>query len=388
MGALTKSCDSGIPPYDGQASMPDVGRPEFPAGHLMIRSVELRNFRSFNRAKLSDLSRINIVVGDNGSGKTALLEGMFLAAGPSPEIALRTRQWRGYEGERYTGTVEELERALWGDMFHNFNFSKPAVVTLTGTQNHNRTLRVTARGEKNPLTAPNRIARRSGKVAVEPIPIEFRWQIPLRNDLVVYPRFDDGRLYLPHMPETEIQATFFAANRTYSAMETAQRFSSLSKLYQDEKFVRMFTEHFQRITGLSIQSSAQVPMLFADVTSIAEKIPLSLTSGGMNKLAAILLTPANQPGGVVLIDEIESGFYHKRLPQIWRSIYALAVEYKSQVFASTHSAECLEAVSALAAEHPDDFSLIRPVMEGGETVLRQFSGSRFVTAMEEQIDIR
>jgi len=43
----------------------------------MIEAVELRNFRSFEKADLSDCTRINIVVGDNGSGKTALLEGLL-----------------------------------------------------------------------------------------------------------------------------------------------------------------------------------------------------------------------------------------------------------------------------------------------------------------------
>jgi putative AbiEii toxin of type IV toxin-antitoxin system len=360
MCAITKSCDSSVQRRDQQDKISPQSS-DLPPGYLMIKSVELRNFRSFNRAKLENLSRVNIVVGDNGSGKTALLEGIFLAAGPSPEIALRARQWRGFEGERYTGTVEELERALWGDLFHKFDFEKTATVNLIGTQYHNRTLKITAR-HKNPLTALSRKRRRAGeKPSTDPLPIEFRWQTPLRNDLVIYPRFEDGRLYLPYMPETEIRASFFAANRTYSALETAQRFSSLSKSFGDEKFVRLFTEHFHRITGLSIQSSAQVPMLFATVTNIPEKIPLSLTSGGMNKLAAILLAPANQPGGVVIIDEIETGFYHKRLPMIWKSIHALAVEYKSQVFASTHSAECLEAVAELAEQYPEDFSIIRPV---------------------------
>lgn len=390
MSAITKGCDSAVQPGDHHDKIPLLARSAvLPKGYLMIRSVEFRNFRSFNRAKLDNLTRVNIVVGDNGSGKTALLEGIFLAAGPSPEIALRTRQWRGNEGDRYSGTVEELERALWGDLFHKFDFQSPAVVTILGTQHHNRTLRVTFRGQKNPLAAPNRKARRSGaKIATDPLPIEFRWQMPLRNDMVIYPRFEEGKLYLPLMPESEIQATFFAANRTYSALETAQRFSVLSKHFEDDQFIRLFSEHFQRVTGLSIQASAHIPMLFATLKDIPEKIPISLASGGMNKLAAILLAPAVQPGGVVLIDEIESGFYHKRLPMIWESIHSLAEQYNSQVIASTHSAECLEAAAGIAEKYPGDFSVIRPVLENGETILRQFSGNRFVGAIEERIDIR
>ncbi len=360
-----------------------------PTGYRMIKSAEFRNFRSFNHARLENCARINIVVGDNGSGKTALLEGLFLAAGPSPEIALRTRAWRGYEGERYTGTNEEVERALWGDLFHKFDFEKAASVSLLGSHDHNRSLKITFRSQKNLLTAPNRKARRAGaQPDLTPKPIEFRWQVPLRNDTVVYPQLQNGHLYLPGVSETEVMTTFFAANRTYGALETAQRFSSLSKNFKDDEFYDLFKKHFPRTNDLSIEVSAGLSMLFIALKDLPEKIPISLASGGMNKLAALLLAPAVQPGGIVLIDEIESGFYHRRLQGIWEALYQMADRYGSQIFASTHSAECLEAAAAVAEKHPKEFLVIRPVLENGETKLRQFTGDRFINAISEQIDVR
>jgi AAA15 family ATPase/GTPase len=56
---------------------PSLACPFIPSGDLMIETVELLNFRAFGEAKLLDCRRINVVVGENGSGKTALLEGMF-----------------------------------------------------------------------------------------------------------------------------------------------------------------------------------------------------------------------------------------------------------------------------------------------------------------------
>jgi ABC-type lipoprotein export system ATPase subunit len=392
MGPLTKSCDAPFRASVSGCSMPPDGAvpgSRFPVGYKMIKSAEFNNFRSFNHAKLENCTRINVVVGDNGSGKTAFLEGIFLAVGPSPEIALRTRVWRGYDQERYQGTVEELEQALWGDLFHNFVFDRPANVSLIGTHAHNRSLKITFRSQKDLFVAPNRKARRAGAQANQiSQPIEFRWQVPLRNDVVVYPNFQGGQLYLPGVPDIAVQTTFFAANRTYPAMETAQRFSSLSKTFQEEKFYDVLKEHFPQIIDVSIEVSAGLSMLFASIKNIPEKIPISLASGGMNKLAAILLAPAVQPGGIVLIDELESGFYYKRLPMIWSALRKMAEECNSQIFVSTHSAECLEAAKGVAEKFPQDFMVIRTVLEKGETKLRQFSGEKFVHAIDEQIDIR
>src|SRR5262245_52823116 len=98
----------------------------------MIHSFVIRNFRSFNDQEVEDCRRVNIIVGDNGSGKTALLEALFLAAGVSPELVIRTRSWRGYESGGMSGTHEDLHEALWGDLFHKLRSNQPALVSLKG----------------------------------------------------------------------------------------------------------------------------------------------------------------------------------------------------------------------------------------------------------------
>ena len=42
-------------------------------GYQMIRSIDIKNFRCFQRLEIKDCARLNVVVGDNGAGKTALL---------------------------------------------------------------------------------------------------------------------------------------------------------------------------------------------------------------------------------------------------------------------------------------------------------------------------
>jgi AAA ATPase domain len=48
----------------------------------MVTSVEIRNFRGFEEIAVSDLASINIIVGDNASGKTAFLESIYLGLHP------------------------------------------------------------------------------------------------------------------------------------------------------------------------------------------------------------------------------------------------------------------------------------------------------------------
>ena len=356
----------------------------------MINSIHIKNFRSFNEIKIDDCRRINIIVGDNGSGKTALLEALFLAAGVSPELAIRTRSWRGFEAERMAGSHEDVHQALWADLFHKFQTNKPAFVSLRGTDEQTRSVTVNLhRRGRVRLVPPSR--KRPGapvKAVPEPSPIEFKWKIRGFPDVKVVPRFEKNELVFPPVPDSAVKASFFSASRIASGLEVANRFSLLSRTFLDEQFIQEFNHLYANITDLSVEVTAGSPMLFAKVEELPEKIPLSLASGGMSKLAAILLAMPSQSGGVILVDEIENGFYYKRLPMVWRAIVEFARQYECQIFASTHSIECLDAVAALAGENPDEFCVMRTVQKNGEGKIRWFGGDKFSDAVAENIEIR
>ena len=48
---------------------------------MRIDVLELRNFRNFEARQFRFKPQFNLVVGDNGSGKTALLDAVAIAAG-------------------------------------------------------------------------------------------------------------------------------------------------------------------------------------------------------------------------------------------------------------------------------------------------------------------
>ena len=53
----------------------------------MIKTFTVENFCSFERIEVRDMRRLNLLVADSGSGKTALLEAIYLAMGVSPETS-------------------------------------------------------------------------------------------------------------------------------------------------------------------------------------------------------------------------------------------------------------------------------------------------------------
>jgi AAA domain, putative AbiEii toxin, Type IV TA system len=359
----------------------------YPPGFRMIESIDLLNFRGLSSATLRDCRRINLLVGENGSGKTALLEGVFLAAGPSPELALRLRQWRGIEPGQMFGSEEQIEEALWGDFFHNFNWKKPASVSLHGTPaDHSRSVTITFNRQEQIIPVGRR--GNSNLPIPQAAPIDFKWKSKGKT-VVVVPEYRDGAIKIPPITGlSPIDVAFFPANHHTSAKETAGRFSELSRSFRMEEINQAFSEQFPDVSDISLEMVAGQPVLYAKVRGLREKIPLSMASSGMNKMIAILVAIAVNEGGVILIDEIESGFYYKRLPALWQNIFAFATAYNVQIFASTHSAECLEAAALVAHKNPGEFSLIRTLIEKGVSQIRHLGSDKFLAAMEEQFDLR
>jgi AAA domain, putative AbiEii toxin, Type IV TA system len=69
----------------------------------VITSVEVKNLRGIREGKLHDLSRLTVLVGRNGSGKSSLLEASLIAGSPMPAVmtgfVVHSRQQ--YNGARW-----------------------------------------------------------------------------------------------------------------------------------------------------------------------------------------------------------------------------------------------------------------------------------------------
>ena len=219
-------------------------------------------------------------------------------------------------------------------------------------------------------------------------PIEFIWRGDGQPDFVTRPKISAQGLQFDNAPSA-VKAVMFPANFSLDPEETSKRLSDIRRKNQLSFLLDTLQTVFPDVTDVSVENNAGVWMVYVSTKQItSQMIPMALHSAGMNRFVAILLGIASVPRGVVLIDELENGLYYKTLPDVWRAIHTFAQQYKTQVFATTHSMECLSAVRDVVHTAHDDFSLIRATSENGERWLDLFSGDKLDGALESGFELR
>jgi len=71
---------------------------------------------------------------------------------------------------------------------------------------------------------------------------------------------------------------------------------------------------------------------------------------GVNHLVSIVSSLYNSKDGYLFIDEIENGFHYTFLDRLWEIILTISKEQNVQVFATTHSKECIESYAKVSKE--------------------------------------
>ncbi len=101
--------------------------------------------------------------------------------------------------------------------------------------------------------------------------------------------------------------------------------------------------------------------------------------------AEILTSQTN----VLLIDEIENGIFSESLPLVWKGLLAVCEEQKVQIFATTHSRECVMAAHAAAEERgKDELSVQRLQIVNGTVEAVRLGKQHLEVAAEMGLEVR
>ncbi len=349
----------------------------------MFERFTARNYRGLHDFTIEGLGRINLLAGRNNAGKTSLLEALWLLSGAAnARMATNSHVIR----DRARGTPPtSWAETYWKPMFSRLDTSQDLQFSarhssvgdmkLTISWGHSATTEIPRNGDTGTLTAA-RSAERSLKFAyVDPksgaIHSEAR-EMP--KDF----KFEQRNTYLP------FKAVILQPGDG-NVNDDAEELGRLRTRKMAEPVLEALRIVEPRLISVEDSTASGAAMIWVDV-GLQELLPLSTMGAGMTHVARFVLRAASAPGGVMLVDEIENGLHHSVLPDVWRVVAKVARNSDVQIFATTHSFECIEA--AHEALGPDGFRLYRLEADEGVNRCQTYSPEATDAAILRNIEVR
>jgi hypothetical protein len=173
------------------------------------------------------------------------------------------------------------------------------------------------------------------------------------------------------VPTVEHLAGEFAFKRWYQASkpeppaETAQIYSRVVFADREEAVIEALRVVDPRLKRLRVLDSGTGPTIHVDFGE-GRFLPVSVAGRGFSRLLTLACVIVDNAGGLVLVDEIEDGLHYSVLPDVWRVVAELARKLCVQVFATTHSYECIQAALVASGSDEDKLALYRLTRRDGD----------------------
>jgi AAA15 family ATPase/GTPase len=120
-------------------------------------------------------------------------------------------------------------------------------------------------------------------------------------------------------------------------------FSQMRIKQRDSLLLRAVQLIEPRLEHLEILSPQGTTLIYGHLKGYSDLVPFPLLGDGTRRLASLILAISAAQGGVVLVDEIENGIHHAIMVDMWAVVAEAATQFNTQVFATTHSQECVAA---------------------------------------------
>ena len=331
----------------------------------MYRSFTIKNFRCFDELTVEGMGRINLIAGKNNVGKTALLEALWVHSGANqPERPLRLDVLRGLSPLHPINAIDnlfwtfdnatEIELSALGDWDGRARTLCLRSQELNTTQLPLDTL-TEEFGDPSKIVPQRQLvlsySEESGKRSMA------RGWFSVRRDNPSSWSINSDR---DKRTRVQIPTTIFLLTRSrISRTEDANRFSELEVRGKQNEVLAIVQQIEPALKRLTVISSGRLPSLYGDI-GLGQLIPVQLMGEGMSRILSLALSIASCPGGMVLVDEIENGIHHSVMEKVWKAIGAFARSYDVQLFATTHSYECIGAAyRAFETDEKDELRLFR-----------------------------
>ena len=358
---------------------------------------------------MEGLGRVNLLVGANNCGKTSILESVQLLCSPTPSVlnavAARRGEWQAFtDGEHRPAYAIDTSQ-----LFAHCDLTGEVYLTANRCSQSNASDKTSDEvrlcvGES---TDDDSTARRQAELIPSVALPEDAPSLCLRlhesatGEVIDVP-ITAGGLLLMRFPQfrrasdgdgTDSGAQFIGG-RGMTAAGVSRLFDDVV-LREGEDLVthalRILEPRVERVAVA--HGSRLLPDgsggIFVKLRDVEDRVPIGSTGDGMWRMLGLALMLAKAKGGVLLVDEIDTGLHYTVMEDMWRMVCKQAAALSVQVFATTHSRDCYESLAAVvkAEAEPTETVTIQRIEQNRQRAVA-ISGNAIVVAAERGLEVR
>jgi len=366
----------------------------------MISSVTIRGYRGFEHFQLNGLGRINLLVGTNNSGKSSVLESIFLLMSAGAPMSL----WQvlARRGERVVTEVAGSPPTLRTDaevrhLFrgHEIEFGSKFVLSATNQTKRSVAFEVmitSAKEQSERFTAEDdgtSLTRLVLEITGQPQPDVAR--IPLSRT-GLRDALESPRRSALHAGEPPI----FIASESLTIDELVGLWNSVALTAAEAtvlKALQFIDPEIERIavqvaTAHSYYRSGSRGGFIVKRRGTERPIPIGSLGDGMWRMLVMAIAITQCRGGVLLVDEIDTGLHYSVMSDMWRLIFNAAKELDVQVFATTHSYDCVYSLAQICADADERNPITVQRIEPGKSTAVPYAQNEIRIAADREIEVR
>jgi AAA15 family ATPase/GTPase len=386
---------------------------------MRLKSLRIKNFRVLEDFQVSKLGQVNLIVGQNNSGKSSVLEALQIYAGRASPLLLDEIAKSHDENVYREGERPQLHEGLPYESFFSGRKFPPAddVCIQIGDDTEINQLKIEhgfyvqeqmtesdETGEEKQRIRRKRI-KKSDLLLNEYDLVGEAIYVQAHDGSTMMVRFDDRPHWFPRMPSIEQKSIpcSFVPTQFVSKDELADEWDKIgltpaedvikralqiiSPDFEDIRFVR-----HDKVRGRSSTYFSRSAIV--KLKNIEKPVPLHSMGDGIFRILQLFLKLFSAKSGFLLIDEFENGLHYSVQEKVWGLVFELSEELNVQVFATTHSWDCIESFAKVAVAKKDTQGVLFrvgrsvKVSDQNKVIATVFDEEKLLNVTQSDLEVR
>jgi AAA15 family ATPase/GTPase len=373
----------------------------------MLDSLSIKNYRNLKELTINSLGRINLFIGRNNTGKSAILEAIALYATKGDVsfiYQLLAERGEDYRPRNANNNFLEYNIKTLSSMFTDriVAFEQENSITIGSTANTSFAKDATSKqtvylrfvkyiDEVQTDNQGRRMARLRTILDDDTDKQIAHYKVGLEINSYILP-LDGNRPYRLGWQDIDSKPIIqFIRTRNIDKEDNAILWDNIT-LTEKENYVinalKIIEPATERLAFIEDNLRKRIPVI--KLTNEQHVVPLKSMGDGINRVLTIILALVNSENGFLLIDEFENGLHYNVQEKLWEIIFYLSEQLHIQVFATTHSEDCIVGYESVLNRPSNNLAgkLIR--LDNIDGVIRhvEFSADEVQIATEQHIEMR